>query len=468
MDIILRIKSIFNKDGQEEAVKGVDQLSASTDKAAAKTNQAKVASVGASQGFAAAGQAASAASSGGIGPLTSAMGGLSQQIPALAKHAGTVGLLVAAFAAWKQVIDAVNEAHEQMKKDIDAIQFGNLESNLKSLTAQYAAMRDEITETYERSKMLYDFEKQRDDAQTAQQLAILERDALKKKSENLDDPFHSRKVDVDTAVERSRILAAADDRSYRRDSAQREAERIAAIQQKTTAAQELAESEQSFRSYTSLADQRRAEAQQKKDKVLLGDYRPGITGDIDKDLASKLEKIGEKIAAAADAMKAANERGKQADLALQKITQQTEIASIQKGTGNVEQQSASEKNKSSGSAIVRDQQKADDKKRRELIDDQIDRLKSEAANRVKNADWKADQFDAADFKHADQGTRQQARIKDKRLDQQAAYVKQLQQQLADAEAAADAIPLEKFGQSISSIKAKLNRLENAFQNLPNN
>ena len=155
MDIILRIKSIFNKDGQEEAVKGVDQLSASTDKAATKTNQAKVASVGASQGFAAAGQAASAASSGGIGSLAQGISKLQLIITGFGAI-GIIGAITTAYNLLKKLSDFISDkmnasiraAGEEAMKTAE-----RLNSEKMKLAQQ---MVDEVATSYDRVALSID------------------------------------------------------------------------------------------------------------------------------------------------------------------------------------------------------------------------------------------------------------------------------------------------------------------------
>jgi len=469
MDIILKIKSLFQKEGTDQATTEVDKLSTSTAKVTQNSNAAAKASVGASQGFAAAGQAASAASSGGIGPLTASMGGMLQLMPKLARFAGPAGLLIAGAVAWYKAINAVSEAKKKLKEQIESIRFENIESSIKSTTEQYALQRKEIDRNYESAKRLSDFQQSKDDALTAQKLAELELETERVKALDPENEFHVRRTDNAAAKSRAGILAEAEDRRYRQQDQARTTDREHYTGVKADAAAQIVDYESDIARINKEESAARELARlEKESKKTLGSFMPGMLDKIDKKLAEQLDKLGENRKAAYEGIATQIDVSKDADEALRNIVYEAAMAAIQKGTANVQQQTTAEKTKSSGSAIVRDQQKADDEKRRQLIDDQIDRLKSEAANRVKNSEWKAEQFDAADFKHADQGTRQQARVKDKRLDQQAAYVKQLQQQLADAEASADAIPLEKFGQSISSIKAKLNRLENAFQNLPNN
>jgi hypothetical protein len=340
MNIFLNIISKFKGEGTDQAKTEVDKFSTAQGKVADKSRQASKASVEASAGFGAAGAAASAAAGGGIGSMSSALGQILQQIPRLASMAGTVGLMVAAAASWKKVVDELKEAHEQLADTIDNIQIGNAEARIKSLNEQYKAMADALTVAYERSKMLHDFEQTQDDLETQQALAELELKAAKAKAEKPDDEFHARREDVSIAAERAAILSGAADRRFEREAEARKAERIYQTTQKEQALSKFSEQREQQVVLARKYSEAQEKAQREKDALLLGNFRKGARSEIDEKLSKELESISKKMEAAADAMKAANEKAAAADNAIERLTYEGALAPIRKGIGNIQQQTA--------------------------------------------------------------------------------------------------------------------------------
>lgn len=469
MNIVLNILSKFKKDGTDQASKEVDKLSQSQGNVASKSKQAAQASVQASAGFGAAGASASAAAGGGIGPLSSALGQLLQMMPKLARYAGPAGLIIAGAVAWYKAIKSVYDAKKKLKEQIDGIKFGNIEASIKSTTEQYALQRKEIDRNYQTAKRLHDFQQSRDDALTAQKLAELELETERVKAEDPENEFHVRRTENAAAKARADILAEAEDRRFKQQRASRELDRKHYSGVSADASSKIADYESDLRRIEADEENARKKAKEEKEQYkAIGQFMPGIIDKIDKKLSERLDKLAEGRKDATDGIAAQIDVRKDADEVLRRIVHEATLAAIQKGTVNVQSQTATQKAAAAGTAIDRDQEKARDEERRKLMDDRISKLKDQASSTAENLRWKAKEFDADDFSKADYGTRQQARIKDKRLDQQAEYAKKLEQQIADADRMVDALPLEKLVQKFDQINRKLNRLETALQNLPNN
>ncbi len=235
----ISIKTTADNDAADATTKSLDNLDQQQGKVNKTSTESKAASVSAGKGFAAVGQAASAAASGGIGPLSAAMGGLTQQIPMLAGAAGPIAMAIAAFTAWKSVIDAVVNAQEQLKQGLIEIQLGNQESNIRSLTDAYKTLTDQLSAASAEVSRYYSAESAGADAIKRSELAKLDLQAAERKA-GLDpsDQTAARRLDLDIA----RQKAAIEEESAKRAL---ESERKAiALQTDITRAQYGAASEQ--------------------------------------------------------------------------------------------------------------------------------------------------------------------------------------------------------------------------------
>jgi len=376
----IKIKTTADNAGIDKTTKSLDNLDNTQGKVNKTATASKAASVSASQGFASVGQAASAAATGGVGSLSAALGGLTQQMPTLAKYAGPVGLIGAAAVAWKEVADAIREAQERQAQMIDDIQRGNIESRIKSITEQYAAMRKELIATFEQAKMLSDFEQAKDDAQTAMELAQLERKALIEKGKDPNNIDRSRMIDVDLSADRAKVMQSAEDRKFSRAARDREIEKAALLEDKANAeSNKLEQIDQIEKAQAKMAKER-ADASSGKEKItgsLINRSPLGMIINsarlkkIDDDLAKQLEALLKTISDATAKAQAQDDLSRQAGIALEKLDQRRELTEMNKGVYNVNQSNAS-----MGIQQTKDK----------LYSDQRAKLESEVAAAQKSAD----------------------------------------------------------------------------------
>jgi hypothetical protein len=105
--------------------------------------QAQKGAMSAQQGFSAASAAASAAG-GNIQGLAAARGQMLPRFQALQAALPAVGLAMAAFAAWKKVIDELNESQERLAKGLRDTQADNFRGQIDMLARAYKMMTAEI------------------------------------------------------------------------------------------------------------------------------------------------------------------------------------------------------------------------------------------------------------------------------------------------------------------------------------
>jgi len=218
-NIDIRIRANSNAAGEiDKTNRSLDNLDKSQGKAAKSAKASKEACVSAGQGFASVGQAASVAASGGLGPLSAALGGLSQQLPSLAAAAGPIGLVIAAFTAWKSAIDAVRTAAENVQKEITGIQLGNMQSGVRRLNESYKELTDQLSAASAELSRFYNAESAGADAVKRAELAKLELQAAEARAK-LDpgDEFAARRLELDVARQKAAIEEAASARALKRE-----------------------------------------------------------------------------------------------------------------------------------------------------------------------------------------------------------------------------------------------------------
>jgi len=218
-NIDIRIRANSNAAGEiDKTNRSLDNLDKSQGKAAKSAKASKEASVSAGQGFASVGQAASVAASGGLGPLSAALGGLSQQLPSLAAAAGPIGLVIAAFTAWKSAIDAVIKAGEDLRANITDIQLGNAESGVRRLNESYKELTGQLSAAAAELSRFYNAQSAGDDAVKRAELAKLELEYAERKAAlDPSDTFGSRRLDLDISQRKAAIEEAASARALQRE-----------------------------------------------------------------------------------------------------------------------------------------------------------------------------------------------------------------------------------------------------------
>lgn len=158
---------------------------------------------------------------GGIMGLGQAVKNLAGQFPALTAALGPVGLALAAFSAWKKVIDDVKEAYSRMKESLRQIGLSNIDAQIKRTVEAYNDQCAAIDRVASARQRLADIEQAKDDASLRARLAELElAQAQEKAMLSPDDTIGARKVDLSYAQKRADIEEAASRRKSERDTTQ--------------------------------------------------------------------------------------------------------------------------------------------------------------------------------------------------------------------------------------------------------
>ena len=236
MSLKMRIDTSYDGKGTKSAARDVENLDKKQSKTNKTVNASKASSISASQGFASVGQAASAAASGGLGPLSGALGGLTQQLPMLAGAAGPIALVIAAFAAWKSVIDSLIAGGENLEKNLTSISLGNTESGIKRLNDAYKDLTDQLAAASSEINRFYNAESAKDDAVKRVELAKVDLDAAKSRAK-LDpaNQFASQRLELDIAKKKAAIEDAAGKRASAREQKAIQAQTVIAKTEKEAA-----------------------------------------------------------------------------------------------------------------------------------------------------------------------------------------------------------------------------------------
>ncbi len=274
------------------------------------------------------GQAA-AASNGSIGGLASALGGMDQQLPALAGAAGPIGLAVAAFMSWKSAIDAVRDAKAGLEKGLRDTAAGNSEAAIKSLTKAYDALQNAIADAADEAQRYTDAESSKDDARTKADLAALELEKARRTAAlDPSDTFGSRRLDLDMAERRAAIEDAAAQRKADRELAAIRAKAAAAQAAKAAASDYMTEQQGEFSDlgdqYANVADRTR--------KRIDKSWTPKAKQAAAEEGAREMDRLAAAMEKAAANMKAAADTMKQADREQYTLSQQAEVSLINRET----------------------------------------------------------------------------------------------------------------------------------------
>ncbi len=128
--------------------------------------------------------------------LGQAVKNLGAQFASLEKMLGPVGLILAAYASWKKVVDAVRTAHEQLSAGIRQTQLQNIEARIRRTAEAYDTERESVERLADARRRLSDVEQAKDDARLRADLAALELERLQSRAElDPEDSLGARKVD---------------------------------------------------------------------------------------------------------------------------------------------------------------------------------------------------------------------------------------------------------------------------------
>lgn len=309
-NIQIDIKSTSDTAGLDKAGQSLDKIKPSGDKA-------KAALVNSTQGFSAASAAAGAAS-GNISGIAAALGQLAPKLQALNAALPVIGLLMAAFTAWKKVIDTLVESQASQAAGLRDITSGNIASGIDAVASSYDRLRQSIDEASQSQDDMLAGERAmaaaRRDADLAQieldkqQSLAGEADPLKRAA--IEAQAASRTAGVNAAYGQADEARTASALSGRRDAAQAQAQ--AAGTQEDVLLRRLASALQSQGNVIGLQEQAR-------DKALTTRGGEKAAKRYDAEIASlgtSIQEIGAALKAARDARIAAEADARRADSAI--------------------------------------------------------------------------------------------------------------------------------------------------------
>ncbi len=155
MDIWIKIRSIFESKGAQDATKGLNALSDAGNRAAPAMNKAAGAAKVSIEEFSRAARMASAAG-GSIEGVGSVVQMLGTRIAGAAAAIPILGLAYAAFASWKLVIDTLIERHREQARLLRSIKDGNAVAGLDSITKAYERMSTALDRVTDKTHIMMD------------------------------------------------------------------------------------------------------------------------------------------------------------------------------------------------------------------------------------------------------------------------------------------------------------------------
>lgn len=306
-DILIRIRTMFDGKGSTEASKSLDTLDQSSRRAAPALDRTAAASTNASKAtrvsteeFTRAARSASVLTGSMEG-----MGAMAQQIASrfagIAAALPVIGMLIAAFTAWKAAITAVQEAHKRNEETMRGIKVGNLDLQIKGLAESYHRLTESIDKAAASQKLMLDAQQAIADATARQEKAnidLAEIKAMEKEPDPLKQAvlkagFEKQRVAVDT-----RLAGQSEETKMNNlwaDFAQASNQRDAAKEQLPLASNAAA---QANRLYTDVVQQRDTKLNEAQ-SMFLGDaaYKK-ITDEFEPKIKDLLQKADDALALA--------------------------------------------------------------------------------------------------------------------------------------------------------------------------
>lgn len=188
---------------------------------------------------------------GGVMGLGQAVKNLGAQFASLEKMLGPVGLLLAAYASWKKVVDAVRNAHEQLAAGIRQTQLQNIEARIRRTAEAYDKEREAVERLADARRRLSDVEQAKDDARLRAQLAELELGKARERAALApDDALGAKKLDLDYAERAANLKEASDRRRSDREETSLAAGLSDALDQRKLAQQAILALERDYISLT--------------------------------------------------------------------------------------------------------------------------------------------------------------------------------------------------------------------------
>jgi hypothetical protein len=243
-DILIRIRAAFEGKGAAEASTALESLDQSSRRAAPaldKTSDAagkagKAARVSAEE-FTRAARSASVLS-GSMDGLGAMVSQIAQRFTGLAAALPAIGLLVAAFTAWKAAISGVVEMQKQAAKNLRDITATNSENAVRSMAKAFDDLQKSIANAADEQKRFVDGQQAMADAQKTLTLANIdaaEQAALSKES----DPLRQSVIKARFTEQRTGVTSSADTESEMRKADMLDRQRVLAELSQQSAAEQV-------------------------------------------------------------------------------------------------------------------------------------------------------------------------------------------------------------------------------------
>ncbi len=184
----------------------LDKTAKDLDKTGDAGKKAASGGVQAQTGFAAASAAASAAS-GNIQGVAAALGSIAPKLQALQTALPVIGMLLAAFVAWKKAIEAIQDAQAAQAAGLREITSGNISAGIDRVSDAYARLTEEIDKAAQAQQDVLDGERKLAEAKRDSELAQIELDKQKALAAE-SDPLKRQAIEADAAARKEQVSSA--------------------------------------------------------------------------------------------------------------------------------------------------------------------------------------------------------------------------------------------------------------------
>lgn len=198
-EVLIDIKSTADTKGIDDASKGLDNLSKTGDNAdeSAKKSATSMKVVGAT----------AAATSGSIQGVAGAINTLTGNLQAMQAALPLIGALMAAFTAWKKVVEALIESQAAQAASLRDITTGNIAATIDSVAQSYNRLKQSINAVNSAQKDILEAERSLAAARRDSELADIELEKQKKLADE-NDPLKRRQIEAQAAARTASVQGA--------------------------------------------------------------------------------------------------------------------------------------------------------------------------------------------------------------------------------------------------------------------
>ena len=154
-DILIKIRTTWEGQGAQSAAKGLSDIETAASRAAPAVNKASGATRVSAEEFSRAAKMASAAGGSieGIGAIIQQLG---SRIAGFAAAIPVIGLVFAAFTAWKTVITTLIERHREHERLLRSIKDSNAVASIDSINKAYERMSTALDRVVDKTRVMMD------------------------------------------------------------------------------------------------------------------------------------------------------------------------------------------------------------------------------------------------------------------------------------------------------------------------